>query len=132
MWDVWEPFQFCLIWVCLGLFTIFIQTALMAVYNSRLGMLVLLLESLLIIDIANSASHAGKQQGCHSSSGNNKLLFLTTLAMELPCSAQGLHPGESPLWNVSVLTQHQELVQSSFKLVLPLALHPIKHTKMLL
>lgn len=69
----------------------------MAVYNSRLGMLVLLLKSLLIIDIANFASPAGKQQGCHSSSGNNKLLFLTTLAMELPCSVQGMHPGETAL-----------------------------------
>lgn len=47
---------FCLVWVCLGFFTIFIQTALMAVQNSWLGMPVLLLKSLLIIDIANSAS----------------------------------------------------------------------------
>lgn len=56
VWDVWGFFWFCLVWVCLGFFTIFTQTALMAVYNSRLGMLVLLSKSLVMTDIANSAS----------------------------------------------------------------------------
>lgn len=39
---VWLGFFFGFVWFGLGLFTIFIETALMAVYNSRLGVLVLL------------------------------------------------------------------------------------------
>lgn len=131
-------FWFCLVWVCLGFFTIFIQTALMAVYNSRLGMLVLLFKK------SFNNWHCKLCQSwavLASSRAVTAVLAITNCYFLPPCSwnchvllreCTQVRQVDIPLWNVSVLTQHQELVQSSSKLVFPLALHPIKYNKMLL